>query len=247
MALNLQVIHKPENIVLVNEFKKFVEQGGSIGRADHCDLQLIDDSNHISKIHALIHFRDDMYFITDVSTNGVFVNGETVPIGKGNTKQILQGEKIQIGGYVIQASLGDTADKLTTADSTAPINSEVDLLLNTNEDISDLLNIEKAAEGNIVRNNDELSIDDLLATLDNTSNEQAAKLAAIVDQDDPIADLLGINDPKSTTEVNELNSNDQHSILLATIYHQLDSYSNLHPEHTDIVTQIKHYLEQVND
>ena len=107
MTLYLRLIEHPPGHVFIDGTteKSLEEHGGSIGRAEHCDLVLPDETKSISKIHALIHFRDGIYYLTDVSTNGVFVNNDTVPIGKGNTKQIIESDCFRVGGYVLQASM----------------------------------------------------------------------------------------------------------------------------------------------
>jgi type VI secretion system FHA domain protein len=107
MTLYLRLIEHPFGRVFLDGTieKSLEEHGGSIGRAEHCDFVLQDETKSISKIHALIHFRDGIYYLTDVSTNGVSVNNDTIPIGKGNTKQIIEGDSFRIGPYVLQASM----------------------------------------------------------------------------------------------------------------------------------------------
>ena len=67
MALLLKLISQPGKGEATSEVKRFDQEGGSIGRADHCELHLPDTSKQVSKIHALVHFRDQEYFITDLS------------------------------------------------------------------------------------------------------------------------------------------------------------------------------------
>ena len=58
--------------------------GGGIGRAHDNDWVLPDPLRYLSAHHARVQFRDGSYFLVDTSTNGVFVNDGTVPIGRRN-------------------------------------------------------------------------------------------------------------------------------------------------------------------
>lgn len=267
MGLNLHVVNKPNEVILDNPVKQFVEEGGSIGRAEHCDLFLPDDSQHISKIHALIHFRDNMYFITDVSTNGVFVNNDSVPIGKGNTKQLLEGEKLHIGDYVIQASFqagfnsAEKLDKETVVNNND--NDDIDALLNSSDDISDLLDVEvnqqQISKDNIV-GGEELSVDDLLAGLD--AQQHAGKqVQQVMDSDDDINALLADDELDVTPGVDEKPATQQdvidvmaysadnaaaESVFQATLL-ALDSFTIEHEVDEATLLQLKQYLLERKD
>jgi type VI secretion system FHA domain protein len=194
MPLLLRIISKPEGTHLAVELKKFAEEGGSIGRAEHCDLMLPDETHLISKIHALIHFRDDMYFITDVSTNGVFVNTETLPVGKGNTKQILEGERYRIGDYIFQASFKATVEahpdaRIVAANKSS--SSDIEDLLANDDDISDLLSADLSiapARLDHIFGNDSKSVDDILAGFDSKHNN------GMIDLDSLGSDPFDLND-----------------------------------------------------
>jgi diguanylate cyclase (GGDEF)-like protein len=72
--------------------------GGCIklGRSNHCDLQVRDDS--ISREHAEIRLTDRGSVILDLeSTNGVMVNGKSV-----RTHRLASGDSIQIGSHVFR-------------------------------------------------------------------------------------------------------------------------------------------------
>ena len=170
--LSLTIINKPQDAILVDNQKVFHEQGGNIGRAEHCDLILPDPSHYISKIHALIHFRDQMYFITDVSSNGVFLNTSTMPIGKGNTKQILEGERFRIGNYVLQASYKEETLPLTSLQndpSSIHVDDEIESILKKSHSLDDLLIAEQSTSNRSLDtglSEEYKSIDDLLSSLE---------------------------------------------------------------------------------
>lgn len=254
MALTLQIIRKPDNILLENDTKKFAEEGGSIGRAEHCDLCLADDNNTISKIHALIHFRDNMYFITDVSTNGVFINTETVPIGKGNTKQILEGEKLRFGDYIIQATFLDKAARVNVANDTSNYDEDIESLLNDSDDISDLLdvevNVQQTNKASIV-SGDEISVDDILADLNPRPTDAYAGLVADTDNDSAIADLLGTHDdlsaPASIDVMAPLHDSAANERIFENLLMQLDTFAVSHVGAERTVAEIKQHLLDQKD
>lgn len=75
----------------------FDEFGGTLGRSPDCDLVLSDENRGVSRIHGKISYRDNKFVITDEGTNPLKVNG--VPVGKGNSTAINDGDRIIIGPY----------------------------------------------------------------------------------------------------------------------------------------------------
>jgi len=82
-------------------------RGAGIGRAATCDWALPDPHRYISSRHCEITFRDDCYFLSDVSTNGTFINGATERIS--GERRLEPGDLITIGHYEVVASLGGDA------------------------------------------------------------------------------------------------------------------------------------------
>lgn len=99
MALTLQVTsyknHLPNNELLVT----VNESGCTIGRASDNDLVLSDVERIISHRHATIQFEDGVYYLTDNSTNGAYINHAPEPIGQGNRVLLHDGDVLSIGGY----------------------------------------------------------------------------------------------------------------------------------------------------
>jgi type VI secretion system protein len=83
----------------------FDEQGGSIGRRDENDWVLPDPERFISGRHAQIDFSDDSFHITDLSSNGVFINRSAQPLGKHNRVALEDGDSISIGDYEIDIAI----------------------------------------------------------------------------------------------------------------------------------------------
>jgi len=67
--------------------------------------ELPDPERVISRIHARIEYRDGTYHLIDTSTNGVFVNEATEPLGKGREIELKDGDTLTIGDYQIRVSL----------------------------------------------------------------------------------------------------------------------------------------------
>lgn len=83
----------------------FDEDGGVIGRGLRCDWVLPDPDRFVSATHAEISFDGDRFHITDLSTNGVFVNGATAALGKGGNRPISDGDRILLGDFEIVARI----------------------------------------------------------------------------------------------------------------------------------------------
>jgi len=81
----------------------FDELGGTIGRKPHNDFVLVDPERFISSKHASIEYKQGKYYITDTSTNGVFINNSPHALGANNSHELTTGDKINIGDFQFQA------------------------------------------------------------------------------------------------------------------------------------------------
>jgi type VI secretion system FHA domain protein len=84
---------------------QFDELGGSIGRADTNQLVLPDPERSISRVHAQVLFRNGGWVLVDRGSNAVLVNGQT--LGNGREAPLRDGDRVQIGGYLLEASMGE--------------------------------------------------------------------------------------------------------------------------------------------
>lgn len=84
----------------------FDEFGGTVGRSPDCSLTLTDETRGVSRIHAKVGYREGKYLITDEGTNPLKVNG--VPLGKGNSTAIHDGDRIVIGPYELAVRAGQS-------------------------------------------------------------------------------------------------------------------------------------------
>jgi type VI secretion system FHA domain protein len=88
-----------------------------IGRAAGNDWMLPDPERHLSKRHCVISFRDSFWEVTDLSTNGTFLNRDPAPIGHMAVRDLRDGDRLRVGSYEIAVAI---ADDLPDARRTAP-------------------------------------------------------------------------------------------------------------------------------
>lgn len=79
-----------------------------LGREAGCDWHLPDPDRVVSSRHAEIGFRDGRFWIRDISTNGVFLNGGSEPLGNGATRSLADGDSVRLGDYEIGVSLAES-------------------------------------------------------------------------------------------------------------------------------------------
>jgi type VI secretion system FHA domain protein len=79
--------------------------GGGIGRASDNDWVLPDPQRYLSAHHARIQFKHGSYLLLDTSTNGVYVNDGTAPIGRRGTHQLRDGDILRFGNYQVAVSI----------------------------------------------------------------------------------------------------------------------------------------------
>lgn len=107
MPLQLEIVSKHEDI-LEEEYKRvFGEDGGTIGRSLESDWILPDPHRYLSGKHATIDFQSGAYYLADVSTNGVYVNDEEEPLGKGNPRRLFNGDKLRMGDFSFVITLDE--------------------------------------------------------------------------------------------------------------------------------------------
>jgi type VI secretion system FHA domain protein len=91
--------------------KRFGAQAATIGRAEDNDWVLPHPA--VSAHHAAIEYADGVFYVTDTSTNGVFVNSRSNRLTRGQPFAITSGDSIIIEPFRIQASIvreGGAAD-----------------------------------------------------------------------------------------------------------------------------------------
>ncbi|MFC6339987.1 type VI secretion system-associated FHA domain protein TagH [Pseudomonas sp. CCM 7891] len=92
--------------------------GGVIGRGAGCDWIIPDPSRLLSNHHALITYRNGRYFLTDISSNGVFLGGSSKRLPKGKARSVVDGMVVRLGGFEIRACLIGQAKGAELGDGT---------------------------------------------------------------------------------------------------------------------------------
>lgn len=69
----------------------------SIGRGTDNDLVLVDPSREVSKTHCRIETSDGKFVLTDLSINGVTLDGRSEPLGPGTRHTLASGDVFLIG------------------------------------------------------------------------------------------------------------------------------------------------------
>lgn len=123
------------NSSLVHSTFTFSPLGGVIGRSDECDWVLCDPDRRLSGKHAAISFEGKQYFITDISTNGLFINKSSTPLGQSKMHPVKSGDCFLMGPYALVAMI-ESLDVLGEAVHQASF-VEHEHLINTGTDCLD--------------------------------------------------------------------------------------------------------------
>ena len=110
MPLQIEVISEHKSALGDERIKKFGPGGGTIGRSVKSDWTLPDPDNYVSGRHCTIDYQAGAYYLADTSTNGVFINGEKKPIGKGNPRRLYDGDRLRMGDFAFVVSLDEGLD-----------------------------------------------------------------------------------------------------------------------------------------
>jgi type VI secretion system protein len=124
MALKLTIVNDQRGHPARGGSIVFGVGGGGIGRAHDNDWVLPDPQRYLSAHHARVQFRDGAYYLLDTSTNGVFVNDGTVPIGRRNPYPLRDGDRLRLGDYQLVVSLDTERGEAPEASSIFPVNPE---------------------------------------------------------------------------------------------------------------------------
>lgn len=99
MALQLEITSDNKDLLGDDCIRLFHEGGGTIGRALENDWILPDPERFISGRHAAIDYQGGSYYLADTSSNGVYMNDEDEPLGKGNPRRLFDGDRLRMGSF----------------------------------------------------------------------------------------------------------------------------------------------------
>ncbi|MFQ5548243.1 MAG: type VI secretion system-associated FHA domain protein TagH [Woeseia sp.] len=107
MALVLEITSEHKELLGDDYVREFNENGGTIGRSLDNDWILPDPDRYISGKHATVDYQSGAYFLADVSSNGVYVNSDKEPLGRGNPRRLFDGDKLRMGDFEFLVSLDE--------------------------------------------------------------------------------------------------------------------------------------------
>ena len=110
MALRLRVVSEHSTRLGPLATKVFGVHGGTIGRGTDNEWILPDPERYLSGKHARVDFRAGAYILVDTSSNGTYVNGAQVPLGKYHDYALKDGDYVRLGEYELLVSIDQTND-----------------------------------------------------------------------------------------------------------------------------------------
>ena len=110
MALRLRVVSEHSTRLGPQSTKVFGVHGGTIGRATDNEWILPDPERYLSGKHARVDFRSGTYVLVDTSSNGTYVNGAQVPLGKYKDYALKDGDYVRLGEYEMLVSIDKGTD-----------------------------------------------------------------------------------------------------------------------------------------
>src|ERR1700682_2550118 len=110
MALRLRVVSEHATKMGEHSTKIFGVHGGTIGRATDNEWILPDPERYLSGNHARVDFRAGTYVLVDTSSNGTYVNGAQVPLGKYHDYLLKDGDYVRLGEYELMVSIDKSND-----------------------------------------------------------------------------------------------------------------------------------------
>jgi len=111
MPLQLEIVSEHRDLVGDDAIRVFREEGGTIGRSLQNDWILPDPDRFVSGRHASIDYKGGVYYLLDTSTNGVYLNGDCEPVGRGNPRRLFNGDRLRLGDFEIVVSI-DSGESL---------------------------------------------------------------------------------------------------------------------------------------
>jgi type VI secretion system FHA domain protein len=110
MALRLRIVSEHATRLGPQATRVFGVHGGTIGRATDNEWILPDPERYLSGKHARVDFRSGTYVLVDTSSNGTYVNGAQVPLGKYHDYSLKDGDYVRLGEYEFLVSIDKTND-----------------------------------------------------------------------------------------------------------------------------------------
>lgn len=138
MSIEITIIYSPEGVRINQPSYTFPDEGGTLGRASNNFWTLEDPNKYMSSVHAKIEYQTGQYFLTDISTNGTFINGASEPVGNGNQVLLNEGDRFTISDYEFVAKLNNASVSMYPFPTTDD-NDSLASLINNSDPFSNAL------------------------------------------------------------------------------------------------------------
>jgi len=98
MNLLLKIVNNPKEAISAqsHEFKK---EHGTIGRGTECSWVLADKAQAVSSLHLEVEYRNGIYYMIDLSTNGTLYKNENKRVAPKELVAFEEGDVLSIGPY----------------------------------------------------------------------------------------------------------------------------------------------------
>ncbi len=123
---------------------RLVESGGTIGASPAAHWRLKDRLGRVHDLHCEIVVVDGAFCVRD-ECGQTFVNGNDMPLGKGQLARLAHKDEMQIGPYKIRVLTGENEEVDTGHIDTLFDSNHTDLLSNTHEPVDTELEPEDAS------------------------------------------------------------------------------------------------------
>jgi type VI secretion system protein len=110
MTLRLSVVSEHGIRLGPQSTKVFGVHGGTIGRSTDNAWILPDPDRYLSGKHIRIDFRAGSYVLVDTSSNGTYVNGSQLPLGKYHDYVLKDGDYLRLGEYELLVTIDKSND-----------------------------------------------------------------------------------------------------------------------------------------
>lgn len=175
MALHLTIIKCPPGASVAEDRKTFGATGGIIGRGAGNDWTLPDPERFLSSKHCQVSKEGSDYFLTDLSTNGTFVNGSQEPLGRGARTALQDGDSFDIGDYRFKVALEKEVDAFPDSPFSDPSpfeqGSDVDLVSGGKADAESMFMSSQYSGSVADITPDAMKVSDPLVALDNAQKQ----------------------------------------------------------------------------
>jgi len=110
MALRLRVVSNHAARLGNKSTRVFGVHGGRIGRAVDNEWVLPDPDRYVSGHHASIEYRSGQWIVTDLSSNGTYLNDDPYPLRDSGARALQDGDQLRVGDYAIHVSISPDND-----------------------------------------------------------------------------------------------------------------------------------------